>query len=197
MAILLGLSCLPSSKHLNCISPKKVLLLYHSSGLFRLLRNPHSSITWHAECVSTSRSNEATDIGLSVEDGVDMCCYWVRLLQRCGEYNEVSRTHIPKDTWEWNHDDIWRFGTNMEESYENLIRAISTISQPSFAKRIHKTTRWRFWDLSGRALVSVYFLHAKQRFYVVTCLDSTAVKTRTPKTVRTIDMRFFSYCFPS
>jgi len=161
------------------------MLLYYGSGLSRLLRNLHSSTPWHAECVSTTKSNAATDIGLEIEDGIDMCCYWVHLPQRCGEYNDVSKTPHSKNNTRlksWRHiafrnehgEELWEAGWNY---LYNL--------QPSSVKKIHKTTRRRFLDLLGRALVSVYFLHAKQRFYVVTCLDSTAIKTTTPKKYRT------------
>lgn len=69
----------------------------HGSGLPRLLKNLHSCKPRHVEGVSTSTSNVATGIGLSIEDGVNMCCYWVHLFQRCGEYNDVSQNPHSKE----------------------------------------------------------------------------------------------------
>ena len=78
----------------------------YGSGLPRLLRDLLLREPWGAECVSASDSSVATDVNFQIEDRIDMCCYSLRLLQTCGEYHDVSRTHIPKNTSDWNHDDI-------------------------------------------------------------------------------------------
>jgi hypothetical protein len=87
-------------------------------------------------------------------------------------------------TSEWSHEDVQRFETNMRENCEELFGSISIISPPGFAVKVYKTTRYGVSDLLGRALVLLYVLRIKYCFYVVTCFNSTTVKTRTPKTRR-------------
>jgi hypothetical protein len=70
---------------------------------------------------------------------------------------------------------------NMRENCEKLFGSISIISPPDYAVKVYKTTTYGVFDLIGRALVLLYFLRIKYRFYVVTCFKSTTVKTRTPK----------------
>jgi len=152
------------------------------------------SNTWRVEWVSTSQSNAAIDIGLPIEHRVDMPCCWVHLLQTRGEYNHVSRTHIRCKLHQngvMKMSNISTLEANMRENCEKLFGSISTISQPIFVKKIPKTTRCRFLDLLGRALVSVNFLPTKQHFCVVTCLDSRTIIIRTLKSHRSARMWVF------
>lgn len=97
--------------------------------------------TWRVEWVSNSQSNAVTDTGLSTEERVDVCCYWVRLLHRCGEYNDVSKTPHSKNNTRLNS---WRHLAFRNEHGEELWEADWNYLcnlQPSSAKKIHKATR--------------------------------------------------------